>query len=94
MSDNELRGAGGPVLWRSRRGMLELDLELVPFARDRFNDLSAADQAAYVRLLGEDDWRIHDWLRGRSNPGDAALDRIVSIIRKARDDGPANANQR
>ena len=82
------------MLWRSRRGMLELDLELVPFARDRFEHLGTADQAAYVRLLDEDDWRIHDWLSGRSKPGDAALERIVRIIRRARGDSAVNADQR
>lgn len=78
-----MQDTGGRIRWRSRRGMLELDLELVPFARSRFDGLSEADQEAYSRLLEEDDWRIHDWLRGRSRPEDAALERIVSLIRQA-----------
>ena len=74
--------SAGKIQWRSRRGMLELELELVPFAREHFDRLSATDREAYARLLEEDDWRIHDWLRGRSQPGDAALERIVALIRQ------------
>ena len=44
------------VLWRSRRGMLELDLLLVDFARCRYRALDPADQRAYQELLGFDDW--------------------------------------
>lgn len=51
------------ALWRSRRGMLELDLVLVAFARRRFRHLGQADRDAYLELLRLDDWRIWDLLR-------------------------------
>ena len=38
------------VLWRSRRGMLELDLVLVDFVRARYALLPCAEQAAYRGL--------------------------------------------
>ena len=34
--------------WRSRRGMLELDLLLLPFFDDVFLELSDAEQQAFV----------------------------------------------
>ena len=74
-------GAQGALLWRSRRGMLEVELKLLPFARADLRRLAPADQEAYARLLEEDDWRLHDWLQGRSVPADPALARILGLIR-------------
>ena len=84
-ADGESHPGAGRIHWRSRRGMLEVEIELVPFARDHFGDLSLADQAAYARFLEADDWQIHDWLRGRSTPEDAALERIVTLIERTRE---------
>ncbi len=71
------------VRWRSRRGMLELDLFLVPFAENRYADLAPADRAAFRHLLDREDWEILDWMRQDSAP---ALDlaRIVELVRDAR----------
>ena len=67
------------ALWRSRRGMLELDLLLVDFARRRYPQLSPADQAAYQSLLARDDWVVWDWLQGQATPADEFA-RIVELI--------------
>ena len=69
--------------WRSRRGMLELELALAPFVEQRLKRLSARDQAHYARLLEHDDWDIFDWIQGRSEPGDPDLAAIVVEIRDA-----------
>lgn len=81
------------ALWRSRRGMLELDLVLARFARLRYQHLADADQRAYLELLRLDDWVIWDWLQrawaapspcrdhsaaGRNAP--AHLARIISLV--------------
>ncbi|MCY4565870.1 MAG: succinate dehydrogenase assembly factor 2 [Gammaproteobacteria bacterium] len=89
MDEERTGGRAGKARWRSRRGMLEVENELLPFVRERFDDLEAADRHAYARLLEEDDWTIHDWLRGASQPADAALRRIVALIRQARSDDGA-----
>lgn len=71
------------AFWHSRRGMLELEFQLVPFARDCFAGLTEADKAVYVRLLDHEDWEIFDWLQGREVPADpllrAMLERIVAF---------------
>lgn len=67
------------VLWRSRRGMLELDLLLVDFAKARYPLLASGDQGAYLRLLGLDDWVIWDWLQRRSKPTPPFC-RIIDLI--------------
>ena len=81
------------VLWRSRRGMLELDLVLVDFARARYSLLDCADQDAYRRLLEEDDWTIWEWLQRRALPT-APLARIVQLVADFVEDVvPADANR-
>ena len=68
--------------WRSRRGMAEVELQLIPFLERRFRHLSPRDQESYARLLEADDWQIQDWLQGRREPSEPALARIVSLIRR------------
>ena len=68
------------IYWRSRRGMLELELKLVPFVRDHFRGLSAAEQTLYEDMLGEEDWQLYDWLQGRSVPERADVRALVAKI--------------
>lgn len=75
-------GKVGRLRWRSRRGMAEVELKLLPFLDQCFARLSPADQEAYGLLLEEDDWQIQDWLQGRSEPSAPPLARIVSLIRR------------
>lgn len=70
------------VRWRSRRGMLELDLFLIPFAESRYAHLASADRAAYRHLLDREDWEILDWLRQDSTPT-PDLAGIVELVREA-----------
>ena len=72
----------GRVSWRSRRGMLELDLYLVPFAERVYADLPDADRRAYRELLECHDWEILDWLHDRSAPP-PRLEEIVARVRAA-----------
>ena len=66
------------VLWRSRRGRLELDLLLVDFARQCYPRLSLAEQSAYQALLDLDDTLIWDWLQGRAKPAST----LASVVRR------------
>ena len=72
----------GRVYWRSRRGMLELDLYLVPFAERVYADLPEGDRRAYRELLECHDWEILDWLHDRSAPP-PRLEGIVARVRAA-----------
>ena len=69
------------VRWRSRRGMLELDLLLVGFADECYPTLSRPLQADYRALLECDDWVVLDWLRERESPPQE-LDAVVDAIRE------------
>ncbi len=76
--------------WRSRRGMLELDLLLVPFARLAYPKLGGAAQAAYRRLLAEEDQDLYRWLIRKENAGD--LQAIVERILAHHEERAANAS--
>jgi len=66
--------------WASRRGMLELDLILLPFVERRLRDLDAIDQQRYVRLLECEDTELFAWFMQSQRPTDAELTGIVDQI--------------
>jgi antitoxin CptB len=66
--------------WASRRGMLELDLILMPFVERRLRELDADDQQRYVRLLECEDTELFAWFMQSQRPTDAELTRIVDQI--------------
>lgn len=68
------------ILWASRRGMLELDLILVPFVEGRLRELDEASHRAYRRLLECEDTDLFSWFLGRGRPDDAELAGIVEQI--------------
>jgi antitoxin CptB len=57
--------------------MLELDLLLVPFAREVFESLSHSDQMLYSELLEEEDQDLFTWLMQRSVPNDPRFEPII-----------------
>lgn len=68
------------IYWASRRGMLELDLILVPFVEQRLPVISAVDQQTYVRLLECEDTELFAWFLQRQRPDDEELAGIVDQI--------------
>lgn len=52
------------VKWRSRRGMLELDLMLQPFIEKVYPTLGLEDQKLYWLLLEEEDQSLWRWCLG------------------------------
>ena len=74
------------LYWHSRRGMLEIDVMLMPFTQNHYQSLSENDQEAYRRLLDCEDQDIWEWLRGFRFPEDEDLARIVSRVRQVSGD--------
>ena len=68
------------IYWRSRRGLTELDLLLVPFVRDCYASLSEEEQRGYVKLLEWEDVHIYDLLQGRTIADDAVMQSLVQQI--------------
>lgn len=74
------------LYWHSRRGMWELDLLLIPFLDQCYDQLDAALQADYQRLITLEDQDLFGWLMRRDQPEDQTLmpiiDRIVAHARE------------
>ena len=68
------------LFWHSRRGMLELDVLLVPFTQEVYSTLSDADRELYVRLLSCEDQDMFGWFMERTESEDPELQRMVRII--------------
>lgn len=66
--------------WRSRRGMLELDLLLVPFCNEVYPDLDEAMQQTFRELLEQDDPDLLAWFSRNGRPEDDSLAALVEYI--------------
>ena len=67
--------------WGSRRGMLELDLLLLPFVEQVLPQLCAEQLQQYRRLLACEDQHLYGWLVQGEIPQDLQLARLVERIR-------------
>lgn len=72
------------LAWHSRRGMLELDLLLVPFVESRIAALSSAQLQLYQQLLAEEDQDLFVWLTRRELAPTAELREIVALVLDSR----------
>ena len=66
--------------WHCRRGMLELDVLLLPFLKERFRGLELQDQQRFEKLIACEDQDIFSWVMRHAEPEDADLKRIVELI--------------
>jgi antitoxin CptB len=66
--------------WASRRGMLELDLILVPFVEHCVRELDSDDLTRYQNLLECEDTELFAWFLQRQKPEDPELAGIVEKI--------------
>ena len=68
------------LLWHSRRGMLELDVILLPFTENRYRDLSAEDQRDYHALINCEDQDLFNWFMEKAVCPDPSIRRMVSVV--------------
>jgi antitoxin CptB len=71
------------LYWQCRRGMRELDLLLQGWFDSSAATMTAAERAAFVRLLEYPDALLFEYLMGRSKPSDRELVDVVRRIREA-----------
>lgn len=69
------------MLWRCRRGMLELDLLLQPFVDQHFDALSKEEQAQFLVLLDMQDQPLLECLMLQEAPEDPSLSSMIEKIR-------------
>ena len=68
------------LVWHSRRGMLELDVLMLPFVKEVYPSLPEEDRARYRQLIECEDNDLFAWFMQRSRPEDPDLARIVDLI--------------
>ncbi len=78
--ENENRNAlEARIRYRSHRGMLELDLILVPFSQ-QLSKLTHAELIQMDELLEEQDPDLHEWLMGVSQPEQPIFRALIKKI--------------
>ncbi|SDR98849.1 succinate dehydrogenase assembly factor 2 [Pseudomonas fuscovaginae UPB0736] len=68
------------LYWHSRRGMLELDVLLVPFVKEVYPHLNDVDRECYRNLLECEDQDMFGWFMERAESPDPELQRMVRMI--------------
>lgn len=66
--------------WRSRRGMLELDLLLLPYFDEVYRELDEEQQKLFQRLLDQDDPDLWLWFSRKGKSEDEELQNMVEVI--------------
>ena len=77
MSD---KTANDRVYWHSRRGMLEIDLALMPFSKEVYPTLSDSEKATYRALLEEEDTTLFAWILQKETPENKDLAAMMEKI--------------
>lgn len=70
--------------WHCHRGMLELDLILIPFFDQYYQTLNTSMQEAFVKLLDHNDQELYYWLVKDEEPAKTSLKEIIHLILKTR----------
>ena len=73
--------SGTRLVWRSRRGIREMDILFQRFLELRYDGLSGTDKAAFDKLLDEDDPDIMNWIMEKETPPQEFLN-VIKLIRE------------
>lgn len=68
------------VLYRSRRGIKELDLILIPFSEKQYPLLDAHEQELYQTLLSQEDQLLWDWFFLLDFPAKLEYQQLITDI--------------
>ena len=71
------------MLWRCRRGLLELDIMLKPFVANQYANLSEPELFVFEALLDLPDNTLWDMMSGRIEVEDAAQQALLEKIKSA-----------
>jgi antitoxin CptB len=68
------------IWWRSRRGLRELDLLLVPFVEDVLPRLGSEDRQGFLRLIDREDTELMELLTRRVASDDPEISDMVDRV--------------
>lgn len=69
------------LVWRCRRGMLELDILLTDFLQNGYGALDERRQRDFERLLELPDQELLEYLLGSTQATDGDLAHVIACIR-------------
>lgn len=69
------------LAWQCRRGMLELDVILLPFLEHYFDGLTPDLQYSFEELLKQEDPDLFTWIMGYEKCNKEELIEVLQIIR-------------
>jgi len=70
------------LVWRCRRGMLELDLILTRFLETHWDALSTEELAVFERMLHSPDPDLYAWFMGYETVEDTDFKHMVTLIQR------------
>lgn len=70
------------IQWACRRGMLELDISIMPFFRFEYDGLNDDDKRLFIQLLEHPDPDLFNWMMNHGQPARPELQRIVRLIQQ------------
>jgi antitoxin CptB len=68
------------LAWACRRGMLELDLILLPFLNNHYARLNPQEQASFKQLLECNDQALYNYFIKQHEPDNPSLSSIIKKI--------------
>lgn len=68
------------LLWQCRRGIKEIEVLLIPFLNQHFQNESTETQILFEELLAEEDLDIFEWFTRRVEPDNERIRTIVDIL--------------
>lgn len=71
------------LAWRCRRGMLELDIVLQRFVKEKFNALALNELEAFDSLLELPDNELWELIRSNKQQKDKALNIVIAKLNAA-----------
>lgn len=72
------------ILWRCRRGLLELDIVLADFVKQHLDHLSALQMQAFDSLLDTPDNQLWDMVTGREHSDEPQAQAMLQMLQNSR----------
>jgi antitoxin CptB len=69
------------LIWQCRRGSLELDVLLLRYLDQRYEEAETSEQTVFRQLLALEDQQIFHYLSDQAEPDTAELINLVARIR-------------
>ena len=79
-NDNPIFYLADKIKYSARRGMLELDIMLIPYLDNKYMSETLDDKKLFIDFLTSEDSDIFDWLFKNIEPPEKYKQLIVKII--------------